>query len=262
MTIRKSAAQPISFSVAGDLVRITEAAGAQIAAIGPLSSSFVHGAFGRVVALADGKVGMKMHELMPGEIRALETIEATQGTQVERIFVDNESEVAVLGLQYLRGLAEQIRSRVAGQQNLRPLMVAALKTDSDRLSEVLARSDLKAVEFSETKTIITKKIYLTADPASIREGVIPDDAIGFDLEPITTDTKSVETFGPDRVMEVLFSKSSVATNAVPAQAQEGAAPLSPFMRGLIGQREEAGDLNLGDVLGGDDEDGQHDHPHA
>lgn len=247
MTLRKSNPVSVTGLMPGDLVRIAVANGACIAALGGVSSHLTKGAFGRMGA--DGNI--VMHEMMPTEFVALREIKVTPQTQVERISMDSENEAGILALQYLQTLSEFVKSRAAGQEHIRPLLVAMLKTETERVSQKLAESGMSVVEVLSTESVVKKKVYITNDPDSIRDGAIPIDAVAFDIAPENKHETTVEVYDAQRAQEVIFNDRRVSEGAPRAAdpAPAIAANLSPLMRSLVGIEGLEGGTLTGNDLG-------------
>jgi hypothetical protein len=268
MTITRAPAAPAHHAMPGDLVRIALAAGAMINGLPAAAGVFATGAFGKIGPMReDGSRVLEMHELMPAEIAACQTISLTHGTMVERISVDNENEVAILALQYMRDLKDFIRERMSSASSdvLRNVLIANLKADADRVAIKLAASGISVVEKITTKTVVTKSVYLTSNPQAMKDGATPSDVVSFEFEADSKVDANVTVHDASRAQEVLFSPVAVADGVAPAaggrpDAVDGS-QLTPFMRHMLGMPMNPAndhDLNLGDLIGPGDGDSEPD----
>lgn len=238
MTLRKSAPQSAASAMAGDIVRITSASGAHIPMLGARGANFIAGAFGAVEVQDDGSRHIRMHEYMPAEIRALQEIKLSAQTVVERLNVDRENELAIVGFEYLHKMSNELRRQLANNPAQRQVLVAALETDGRRIVDAMASAGYSVFEQSSTQTVTQKKLYISQDALGIKNslerGENPANSHVFDLgeETSTRETNAVNDV--DVAIDLLFSKSRVGQPQPQDPAPQPMPNLSPFMRSLVG----------------------------
>lgn len=263
MTIQRYQATSPANCIPGDLVRIAVAGGANILGLPHTPRMLAEGAFGRVIRQDDGRLAVRMHEAMPEDIRRLQNISLTDDTMVERVMCDNENELSVLALQYLRNLSDFVRDRASGgQEGVKALLRASIGREAEALAQNLAQSGLAVVEQATVKVVTTKRVYITSAPDELRNGNIPSNAIAFDVPPEESVSQTIEVHDATRVSEILLSPNRVRDAQVtPGTAVAQAQPeLTPFMRTLLGLEGplSADDIGL-QIPGSDDDDDDDDY---
>lgn len=240
MTIRKSQPSSITAAMSGDMVRIVEPAGSAFRGL-PQTGPVTKGAYGKLEISSDGRYSVIPHSLMPAELVALERIELSQMATIERISHDTDKELSVLALQYLQQLSTFVRTRASGD-SIATVLKATLKASAQPVMVALQESGLSMVEHVRTVSKVERRVYVTSNPNDIADGVVPADAIAFDIEPEDSSSVTTNVHAADQLENILYSSSQVReANSTPAaQATPPARALSPFVANLLG-------------LGGDDQ---------
>lgn len=253
--LRKSQPAPVSSVMPGDFIRIAVSNGSQLNMLGAISSPVTTGAFGRA-AMENGKLVLQMHELMPNDIRAMQTINLSPSAMVERVSFDNDNELAILGVQYLREMGEIVRSRASSgsADQMKAMLTAVLQSSARPLMDKLAQSGLSVVEKSVTRSEVVKKVYITSNPEALTNGEVPEDVVAFDIAPQSVENMETNVFPADRISEVLYAPVRVINGAAtPATAAPAGPELNPFMRGLLGMPVDADETINPEDFGIDDD---------
>lgn len=265
MTIHRSQASSASTCMPGDFVRVVSAQGGsypQAAALGPAIVQIANGMFGKI-ASQNGALVLVPDERIPASLRQIGPMTLSEHVRIERISVDQEHEKAIMGLQYLRQLADIARAKAVGADGTvqRGVMEALLGdsagADLRRIADELSAAGVHVVEKKMVRTFETTTVFLTSDPEGVREGRISQDTMQFASTPKEAKTETVEIFDASRTRELLLATEPV--REVAAQPGE-ITPVVPQahtnimnLLGLPGTLS-ADDIGLGtDFLVGDDD---------
>lgn len=248
MTLRVYPPTVASAAIVGDTVRITNPVGCNLN--GLIGTGYiVKHAYGTLRETPTGEKILVMHESMPADIRALQHVNLSPDTLVERVQADNAGEISILGLQYLMTLGDLLRNRASSAQAIAPMLKAVLEGARENLAAKLGAAGMTVVEQVETKRIVIRRFHITSTPDDLIAQQAPHNAVSFDLPIEETETTEHLRHGVDRIDALLFA------NQAPQQAP--LAPMAPpaWLAGLIGidNDEAITGTDLGMDAGGDED---------
>lgn len=249
MTIHRSTPISASTAMPGDLIRIVVVGSSVAPLLGAVSRRLVKDAFGVVAIDGDGSKYLKLHDKMPSEVRGLERFTLPSDTQIERISMDSENEVALLVVDYLRTIGDTARS-LATPGGEGATARAVLGADGPRLAEMIQSGGFSLVEVVTRKVITERHVYVTSNPELIQQGEIPADTRMFEYKPTATRETEVNIKDVNHIIELLTEdvavKESVPTPPalVAQEVAIGDANLTPFMRSLLTPLGGADNLTL------------------
>lgn len=265
MTIHRSQAVSAATCMSGDFVRIVSAVGAsypQAAQLGPAIVLIANGMFGKI-ANQGGDLVLVPDERIPALLREIGAMKLSSAVQIERISVDQEHEKAIMGLQYLRQIADVARERATAADGtvqrgvMQALMGEAAGADLRRIVDELSAAGMHVVEKKVVRTYETNTIFLTTNPDAIREGRPSAEAMTFTTPTQEATVETFEVFDASRTRELLLSTQPV--REVTAQDGELTPPLPAAQTNLMTLLGLSGvvsaeDIGLGDDLRLDDTD--------
>lgn len=265
MTIHRSQPSSASTCMPGDFVRIVSARGAsypQAAQLGPAIVQIANGMFGKI-ASENGVLVLVPDERIPTILSAIGPMTLSEHVTIERITVDQEHEKAIMGLQYLRQIADFARAKaISADGTVRPGVMQALLGDAAgadlrRIADELSAAGVHVVEKKLVRTFETTTVFLTSDPDGVREGRISQDTMQFASTPKEATTETVEVFDASRTRELLLASAPVREVAMqPGEITPVVPPAHTNIMNLLGLPGtlSADDIGLGtDFLVGDED---------
>lgn len=275
MTIHRSQPTSASACMPGDFVRIVSARGAsypQAAALGPAIVMIAAGMFGKI-ASRNGEKVLVPDERIPALLREIGPMTLSDIVTIERISVDQEHEKAIMGLQYLRQIADVARERATGPDGtvqrgvMQALLGETAGSDLRRIVDELSAAGMHVVEKKIVRTFETNTVFLTTDPQAVREGRPSQDAMQFASAPKESTNETIEVFDASRTRELLLATEQVREVAAqPGAVTPDVTPAHTNIMTLLGlggmlTADDVGlgtDLNLGHD--NDDDNDNDDHP--
>lgn len=279
MTIHRSQPTPATACMPGDFVRLVSAHGAsypQAAQLGPAVVLIAAGMFGKI-ANQNGTLVLVPDERIPALLREIGPMALSESVRIERVSVDHEHEKAIMGLQYLRQIADVARQRATAADGtvqrgvMQALLGDAAGADLRRIADELTAAGIQVVEKKVVRTQETNTIYLTTDPQAVREGRMTPETMQFASEPKEGNSETIEVFDASRTRELLLSTQPIREVAAqPGEVAPVAPPVPPAhanimsllgMDGLLTPQDVGLDAGIADGLIGDpDGDQDQDRP--
>lgn len=270
MTIHRSQPTSAAAAMPGDFVRIINPHGASYpqVGLGPAVVKIAAGIFGKIDRQG-GAVVLVPDERVPALIREIGPMTLSESVTMERISVDQEHEKAIMGLQYLRQIADIARQRAAGPDGtvnrgvLQALLGEAANSDLRKIVDELSVAGVQVVEQKITRTYETSTVFLTTDPQAVRDGRPALDAMKFTSPTKDSTNETFDVFDASRTRELLLSVQPMReVNAQPGEPTLVQPTASTNLINLLGLGGtlSADDVGLGTDFGQDDEESDGDGP--